>query len=167
MHPRPHRVTGEAPAERLLAEASLLGPLPRLRYDTARREPRVASAPLPFVEVDTVPYSVPPELVGTTVEVRIPLDAGILEISHRGVLVVTHTLAPPGSGPVWDPAHRAAAEAIALSPHRRHLSLVHGVGEHPSPEPAGSSGLELGAAYEVEAIDLSRYDRCGCSGAGA
>ena len=37
--PRPHRVTGEPPADRLDRERLLLGPLPRVRYDTARREP--------------------------------------------------------------------------------------------------------------------------------
>lgn len=163
VHPRPHRVTGEAPDARLENEAGLLGCLPRVRYDTARREPRVVSAPLPLVEVDRVPYSVPPELVGATVEVRLPVDAGIIEIHHRGELVVSHLVAPPGSGPVWDPAHRAAAEAIALAPHRRHLRLVSAAG----PTPAGV--LDLGAGdYEVAAIDLSRYDLgCGCSGDGA
>ena len=61
VHPRAHRVTGEAPAVRLAAEAGLLGPLPRARFDTARRDSRVVSAPLPLVEVDRVAYSVPPE----------------------------------------------------------------------------------------------------------
>jgi hypothetical protein len=105
--PRPHRVTKEAPRDRLAREVELLGPLPRVRFDTARREPRVVNAPLPLIEVDTVSYSVPPELVGTTVEVRLPVDAGILEIRHRGEGVVTHHLAPPGSPPVWDPAHES------------------------------------------------------------
>ncbi len=63
VNPRPHRVTGEAPRVRLEAELALLGPLPRARYDTARREPRVVNAPLPLVEVDRVAYSVPPSLM--------------------------------------------------------------------------------------------------------
>jgi transposase len=46
VHPRAHRVTGIAPAVRLEAEAGLLGPLPRARYDTARRETRVVNAHL-------------------------------------------------------------------------------------------------------------------------
>jgi transposase len=161
--PRPHRVTGEAPAARLKAEAPLLGPLPRVRFDTARREPRVASAPLPLVEVDRVPYSVPPGLVGQSLEVRLPVDGGIVEILHRGELVVTHRLSAPGSGPVWDPAHRAAAEAIALAPHRRHLRLV--PADAATLEPAAPA-LELGEGdYEVAAIEMSRYDLgCGCTG---
>lgn len=163
VHPRPHRVTGEPPAERLEAELGLLGRLPNVRYDTARRESRVVSAPFPLIEVDTVAYSVPPELVGVTVEVRIPVDAGIIQVRYQGHPVAEHRQAPPGSPPVWDPAHRAAAEAIALAPHRRHLHVV------PDPAPAGPVSLELGAGdYDVAEIDLGRYDLgCGCSGQGA
>jgi hypothetical protein len=163
VHPRPHRVTGVAPAERLAAEAGVLGPLPRLRYDTARRESRVVSAPFPLIEVDTVAYSVPPELVGATVEIRLPLEAGVLEVRHHGQVVAAHRLAPAGSPPVWDPAHRAAAEAIALAPHRRHLQLM------PPPGPTGPAALELGQGdYQVAEVDLGRYDLgCGCTGRGA
>src|SRR5579875_3424660 len=104
-----------------------------------------------------------PGPVGTTVEVRLPVDAGILEIRHRGEVVVTHSLAPPGSPLVWDPAHRAAAEAIALAPHRRHQA----------PLPTGQDinavvRLDLGPGdYDVDEVDLSRYDAgCGCTGRG-
>jgi hypothetical protein len=96
--------------------------------------------------------------------VAIPVDAGIIQVRHQGRSVATHQQAPPGSPPVWDPSHRAAAEAIALAPHRRHLRLV-----PDQPAPAGPAGLELGAGdYDVEEIDLGRYDLgCGCSGQGA
>jgi hypothetical protein len=57
---------------------------------------------------------------------------------------------------VWDPAHRRAAEALALAPHRRHLRVV------PDPvntTPEGGTGLGLGGGdWEVEPIDLARYD---------
>jgi hypothetical protein len=162
VHPRPHRVTGRPPAELLDVEAGLLGPLPRARFDTARREPRVVSAPLPLVEVDRVAYSVPPNLVGATVEVRIPVDAGVIEVRHHGETVRTHRVAPVG--PVWDPADRAAAEAIALAPHHRHLTVVPDL----APAPAGA-GLELGVGdWDVAPVDMARYDTgCGCQGAGA
>lgn len=165
VHPRPHRVTGQPPAELLETEAGLLGPLPRARYDTARREPRVICAPLPLVEVDRVAYSVPPTLVGATVEVRLPVDAGVLEVRHHGEVVRSHRLVGPGEGPVWDPADRAAAEAIALAPHRRHLSVVADVER----EPVAAAGLELGEGdWEVAPVDMARYDTgCGCQGRGA
>lgn len=165
--PRAHRVTGEAPADRLAAEVGLFGPLPRARYDTARREPRVVSAPMPLVEVDRVFYSVPPSLLGATVEVRLPVDAGIVEVRHHGNLVACHRLDVAGAAPVWDPAHRAAAEAIALAPHRRHLSVVaEATGALPGPV---GTALDLGDGdYQVEPIDLSRYEvGCGCQGRGA
>ena len=108
-------MTGIPPALRLEAERPLLAPLPRIRYDTARVEPRRVGAPVPLVEVDAVSYSVPPSLVGTTVEVRLPVDGGVLEVRALGSVVATHDLAPPGSPPVWDPAHRRAAEAYTWS----------------------------------------------------
>jgi Mu transposase-like protein len=165
VHPRPHRTTGVAPAERLNAERPLLVPLPRARYDTARREPRIVGAPVPLVEVDGVAYSAPPALVGTRIEVRLPVEGAVVEIRAHGRVVATHRVAPPGSPPVWDPAHRREAEAIALAPHRRrHLALV------ADPEPV-QTRLDLGAGdYDVEGPDLSRYEvevfgpGCGCGG---
>lgn len=108
-------------------------------------------------------WRTPPELVGTAVEVRLPVDAGILEIRVHGQVVATHRIAAPGSPPVWDRAHRRAAEAMALAPNRRsHLVVV------PDPEPAT---LDLGDGdYEVDEPDLDRYevevfgDGCGCGG---
>jgi hypothetical protein len=156
-------VTGVPPAIRLEAERPLLAPLPRLRYDTARLEPRRVGAPVPLVEVDGVFYSVPPSLVGTTVEIRLPVDAGILEIRAHGSVVATHDLAPPGSPPVWDPAHRKAAQAMALAPHARpRLSLV------TRDESPPLEALELGDGdYDVEVPDLACYELggCGCGSA--
>ncbi len=101
--------------------------------------------------------------MGTTVEVRLPVDQGIVEIRHRGEVVVTHQVAAPGSPAVWDPAHRAAAEAIALAPHRRQVAAP-----AVSAAPAPATPLDLGPGdYEVEEVDLSRYDDgCGCLGMG-
>ena len=122
-------------------------------------------APVPLVEVDGVAYSVPPALVGTTVEVRLPVDAGVLQIRAHGSVVATHDLAAPGSPPVWDPTHRKAAEAMALAPHARpRLTLVTRDGlEH-------QETLELGNGdYEVEVPNLACYEigdgACGCGSA--
>ena len=59
-----------------------------------------------------------------------------------------HHIALKGSGQIWDPEHRRAAEAQALgrpAPAARHLRLV---GDKQSPT----------GDYAVEAVDLSRYD---------
>ncbi|MGH9070932.1 MAG: hypothetical protein ACRDX8_07175, partial [Acidimicrobiales bacterium] len=86
-----------------------------------------------------------------------------------GEVVATHRLGSAGAGPVWDPAHRAAAEAIALAPHRRREAA--GTCAPPS---GRQRGLDLGTGdYEVEPVDLARYDLarpepgCGCLGTGA
>jgi transposase len=156
VHPRAHRVTGEPPADRLLRERPLLGPLPRVRYDTARREPRVVSR-VPLVEFDGVAYSVPVEVIRQVVEVRLPVGHSALEVvAVGGRVVARHQLAQPGSPPVWDPAHKAAAEQLATRRHQRpshHLELV-----DPPPPPCLAE-LEPGPGdYEVATPDLmARY----------
>jgi transposase len=172
VHPRPHRTTGVAPAIRLADERSLLVPVPRVRFDTARRQPRHVGIPVPLVEVDGVAYSAPPELAGTMVEIRVPVDQGLIELRSHGLLVATHQVAPPGSAPVWDPAHRRAAEAIALAPHgSRRLVAV----PDPEPDPEPEPGLDLGDGdYDVDEPDLGSYapqefgqvlgHGCGCGG---
>jgi len=79
--------------------------------------------------------------------------------------VASHALAPAGSPAVWDPAHRRAAEALALAPHARRHSSVTTVAEWVPQEI-----LELGDGdYAVDLPDLSRYDfatlGCGCGSA--
>jgi transposase len=154
VHPRPHRVTGEPPAARLDREQPLLAPLPRARYDTARREPRRVGR-VPLVEVDGAAYSVPPELAGQLVEVRLPVQAATLEVRSGGQLVARHALATAGQT-AWDPAHRAALERLALGRHRpaRHLRAV------ADPPPPCTAELELGPGdYQVATPDLAvRYD---------
>jgi transposase len=165
IHPRPHAVTGVAPAERLDAERRLLGPLPRNRFDTAYREPRRVHPRLALVDWDATPYSVPPECLGQAVEARVEVGADVLEIRWGARVVARHRLVAPGSPPVWDPAHRAASEAEALGRARRDgLRVV------PEPEPAAPAPAEVldlpAGDWEVDAPDLARYG-CGCDGAGA
>lgn len=61
-------------------------------------------------------YSVAPGLAGVTMTLRHRLGTSNLEVlSPAGVLLVTHTLAPAGSGQiVRTPAHREALEKIVL-----------------------------------------------------
>jgi hypothetical protein len=154
VHPRPHRVTGEPPADRLARERPLLAPLPRVRYDTARREPRRVGR-VPLVEVGGARYSVPPELAGQLVELRLPVASTELEIRSGGQLVARHTPTAAGQT-VWDPAHRAALQRLALGRRRpaRHLRSV------ADPPPPCADELELGPGdYQVATPDLAvRYD---------
>jgi transposase len=154
VHPRPHRVTGQPPRDRLDRERPLLAPLPRVRYDTARREPRRVGR-VPLVECDGAHYSVPPQLAGQLVEVRVPVAAATLEIRSGGQLVACHTLAAAGQT-AWDPAHRAAVERLALGRRRpaRHLRAV------ADPPPPCTAELELGPGdYQVATPDLAvRYN---------
>jgi hypothetical protein len=154
VHPRPHRVTSEPPADRLARERPLLCPLPRVRYDTARREPRRVGR-VPLVELDGARYSVPPELAGQLVELRLPVAAATLEVRSGGQLVARHALAAAGQT-VWDPAHRAAVERLALH-RRRPARHLHAVAD---PPPPCAAELELGPGdYQVATPDLAtRYD---------
>lgn len=101
----------------------------------------------------------PPEALGQLVAARVEVDAVELEVSWRGRPIARHRLAPPGSDDVWDPAHRAAAEAAALGRCRPALRLV-------PPTSAAPSLQQLPFAdYDVEAPDLAkRYGVAGEEG---
>ena len=119
VHARPHSTTKVAPAERLEIERRFLGTLRARRFDTAYREDRRVHPRLCLIEWDGVPYSVPPEVLGSKVHCRVEVDSDILEILWGSTLVARHVLDPDATDAVWDPAHRQAAEAIALGTHRQ------------------------------------------------
>ena len=95
VHARPHSTTRVAPGERLDLERRLLGPLPRRRFDTAYVADRRVHPKWPLVEWDSVPYSVPPEVVGSKVACRVEVDSDTLEVSWAGA-VRRPAPAPPG-----------------------------------------------------------------------
>ena len=145
------------PIARFVAEHGFLKVLPRRRFDTDYVETRRVHRVLPFIEWDRVRYSVPPDCLGQLVEVRRPVDADELTIRLAGRVVATHRVATDGTVEVWNPAHRAAAEAAALnSTRRRHL---HVVGDPPA-APVAVGRLELGGGdFDVDTPDLGRYDQ--------
>lgn len=175
VHAVAHRSTGVAPAVRLRTEQPLLGALARVRFDTARREPRHVGR-VPMIEWDAVFYSAPPEVAGRVVEARQAVASNLLELRFAGRLVATHPIAPAGSEPQWLPEHRAAAEAIALGRRRRHLRPV--AEEVSRDTPLHSVVLELGDGdYDVDDPDLGVLgligphpdiepvvEGCGCTG---
>jgi hypothetical protein len=156
-----HRTTKVTPDERFRIEQPLLGRLPRVRFDTARREPRRVGR-FPLIEWDTVFYSVPPEAVGALVEVSRPVVEAVLEIRLAGQLVAVHQLAPPGSPPQWLPEHRAAGEAIALGRHGRHLRVVNADNDLADASIMPIPSLELGDGdYDVTEPDLALFASIG------
>jgi transposase len=166
VHSRPHSTTGEPPADRLEIERRFLGPLPRRRFDTSYVEDRRVHPKLPFVEWDGVSYSVLPECLGFKVTCRVEVGSDVLEVHAASQLVARHRLCPGAIEPVWDPAHRSAAEAIALGRSHSGLGVVRTVADEPTPS---QGRLDLGEGdYDVEEPDLfARYGGCGCSGRGA
>lgn len=153
VHARPNRTTGARPDERLVKERELLGALPRRRFDTAYVEVRRAHVAVPQIEWRGVRWSVPPSCAGQRVEVRHEVDAESLEIRWAGQFVRRHRLPEPGVREVWDGDDWAAAQAAALGERGPRLSVV---GDGPAPQRLPR--LDLGGDYDVEAVDLSRYD---------
>lgn len=146
VHGRPHSTTGVAPIERLPLEAPRMAVLPRVRFDNAYVDVRRVHPVLPLVEWHGSSYSVPPEALGQLVECRAPLGETHLEIRLAGRQIALHQQALPGEDQIWDPDHRAAAEAAALGRHRPGRSHLRVVTDTPRSD------------YSVDAIDLSRYD---------
>jgi transposase len=165
VHAVAHRATGVPPAERLTVERGLLVPLGRRRFDTAYVAVRRVGAAVPLVEWDGARYSVPPNCLGQTVEVRREVDAERLAVRWAGVVVASHRVAPAGSE-VWDPTHRQQAEAAALGRHGgRRLHAVPDPVDDADAEEAAR--LDLGGGdYDIDVPDLDRYQIMGCECAG-
>lgn len=152
VHAVASRSTGARPCERLVVERPFLSPLPAGRFDTDYVQVRRVHNILPFVSVDGVRYSVPPETLGQLTEVRRPVGSQRLEVRWAGRLVAVHTAAEGRGVDVWDPAHRQAAEAAALAqrPRRPQLRLV---AANPEPEPGP---IDVGDGFDVDPVDLSQ-----------
>jgi transposase len=149
------RSTGETPAARLAVEREFLSPLPRVRFDSDYVETRRVHNVWPFVSIDANRYSVPPEALGHKVEIRRSVDADTVQIRLAGRLIATHRLVGGRRVEVWDPAHKLAAETLALGwdPSGPDLRVVTSQPETPAVE-----RLELGSDYDVAPPDLGdRY----------
>ena len=125
--PRLHGTVHEVVAERFKREAPALGPLPASRYDTSYRETRQVSWDS-YIDVRGNRYSVPGELVGQTVIVRIGLD-DLLWVYHHEVLVTSHTLQPAQQGWATVPEHHARLWQATLKVHQRPLAVYEEVAQ--------------------------------------
>lgn len=111
----------EVVTERFVREVPALKPLPQPRYDTSYREVRHVGWD-GYIDVRGNRYSVPGELAGTRVGVRIGLD-DTLRIYADEVLVAHHTLRSLRQGWVTVAAHHAQLWQETLRVERRPLQV--------------------------------------------
>jgi hypothetical protein len=93
--------------------------------------------------------------LGHKVEIRRKVNGVTVEIRLAGRLIATHRLVSGRRVDVWNPEHRAAAEALALGwkTDRPDLRLIANDHDRPVVE-----RLELGGDYDVAEPDLDdRY----------
>ena len=165
VHAIPSRTTGVTPAERASVEREFRAPLPPVRFDTDYVETRRVHNIVPFISVDGVRYSVPPNVVGQLVELRRAVDAETFEVRWAGTVVARHRITDQARE-VWAEDHRRASVAEALGRHdrrrQRHLRAVAETDET-------TGRLELGPGdFDVDTPDLAvRYRITGDEEAGA
>ena len=123
---RIHGTVHEIVVERFSREAPTLRPLPARRYDTAYWERRQVAWDA-YVEVRGNRYSVPAELAGQLVTVRLSLE-GQLSVYDGDHLVAQHVLQPADRGWVTVPGHHAALWARTLDVERRPLAVYEEAG---------------------------------------
>jgi hypothetical protein len=119
--PRVHGTVKEVVLERFRLEAPHLGPLPAVRYDTSYREHRFAHWD-GYIDVRGNRYSIPDELRGSVVTVRIGLD-GTLRVYAEELKVAEYRLRNASEGWMTVPSHHARLWQQTLRVERRELSV--------------------------------------------
>jgi transposase len=117
----------EVVAERFAREATTLQPLPAQRFDTAYRELRQVAWD-GYIDVRGNRYSVPSQLAGQTVGVRIGLD-GTLRIYAGDLLVAAHCLQDARQGWVTGADHHAQLWRETLRVEQRPLTVYEEVAQ--------------------------------------
>lgn len=118
--PRLQGTVKEVVAERFERERPALKPLPKVRYDTSYFEFRRVAWD-GYIDVRGNRYSVPAQLVGQRVAVRIGLD-GLLRVYQAETLVATHTLRRAQEGWSTVAAHHLELWDETLQVERRSLA---------------------------------------------
>ena len=109
------------PAERLVIERELLGPLPSLRASIGRQVTRKVDR-LSCVRFASARYSVPVRLIGETVKLRTDDGRLLVIMTGTGQVVAEHFLVPPGGASVRDEHYggpRPASPRRAVRPEDR------------------------------------------------
>ena len=118
---RLHGTVKEVVSERFEREVPSLGPLPAVRFDTSYRERRRVAWD-GYIDVRGNRYSVPSDLCGTVVAVRVSL-AELLSVYDDGdVKVAEHRLRPVADGWSTVPDHHEDLWREKLRVERRDLS---------------------------------------------
>jgi len=119
---RVHGTVREVVAERFAREAAALKALPAVRFDTSYRERRFVAWD-GYVDVRGNRYSVPDELRGQAVTVRIRLD-DVVDVYDAGDhQVAEHRLRPVGQGWSTVPTHHERLWRETLVVQRRDLRI--------------------------------------------
>lgn len=118
---RLHGTVKEVVSERFQHELPALSPLPRAPYDTSYREMRRVAWDS-YIEVRGNRYSVPGQLAGGVVAVRISLDE-TLRVYDGETLLVTHLLRSRGEGWVTVPEHHAELWRQVMQVQQRPLEI--------------------------------------------
>ena len=124
---RVHGTVKEVVAERFAREKPALGALPKLRYDTSYREYRQVAWDC-YIDVGGNRYSVPAQLVGGTVDIRIGLDGSLrvydpLDPNPDKLPVATHILRSVQEGWMTVPEHHATLWKDAFQVEQRPLQV--------------------------------------------
>ena len=111
---RIHGTTHERPVDRFLREEqAALRPLPARPLPRREQRLRRRVAHDAFIDVETVRYSVPYQLVRDHVEVAI--DTATVRIFHGAALIATHARAREPFAQVLDPTHVAGLWRVATA----------------------------------------------------
>jgi transposase len=124
---RVHGTVKEVVRERFHREVPFLGPLPAARYDTSYRERRFVGWD-GYIDVRGNRYSVPSELCGNTVTIRISLE-GMLAVYAGDVKVAEHRLCNAAEGWQTVPTHHAKLWRDTLRVERRDLAVYEEVAQ--------------------------------------
>jgi hypothetical protein len=94
-----HSETAAVPAQRLVTEKTVLGPLPSLRAQIGKIVLRKVDR-LSCVRFGSARYSVPNEHIGATVELRV--RDGVITVVALGEIIAEHLVVAPGETSVVD-----------------------------------------------------------------
>ena len=125
---RVHGTYRQRVSARFEEECRHLSALPRNRFDTAYREPRVVAWD-GYIDVRGNRYSVPAACCGQPVTVYIGLDDSLRVVDGEDRCVAEHRLRPADAGWQSIPAHHAALWRDALQVERRELAAYEEAGQ--------------------------------------